>query len=233
MRTHAFFNSCGALFFTLFHRNNKNSQTVKLEARPRSTSPQIRSWYESVWSFFFVLRRLNSHQNLDNNDLLSTCGHFPVPSTLPANCVVSLSGSRPLPTRKPTRPSATVTGWTLNLTGWPACCRFPRMSSLNWTSCLCCALPFPTSESKVSSKVKGGWKMTYGITGAEVFGLWVCGCYKLCLTPINGVKMGRQLLLLGREVTQGCLPLRLYGYDGVDLKMLAGYAKALTYIKWF
>lgn len=152
-----------------------------------------------------------------------------MPSTFPANsvhCVVSSSGSRPLPTRKPTRPSATVTGSTLNLTGWPACCRFPRMSSLNWTSCLCCALLFPTSESKVSSKVKEGWKMTFAITGAEVFGLWVCGCYKLCLTPINGVKMGCQLLLPGREVTQRCLPLCLYGYGGADAR---AYATALTY----
>lgn len=67
---------------------------------------------------------------------------------------VSSPGSRPLPTRKPTRPSGTETGWMLSWTGWPACCRSPRMSSPSWTSCLCCALQCPTSASRVSSKVK-------------------------------------------------------------------------------
>lgn len=62
-------------------------------------------------------------------------------------------GSRPLPVRKPTRPSGTETGWMLSWTGWPACCHSPRMSSLSWTSCLCCALQCPTSASRVSSKV--------------------------------------------------------------------------------
>lgn len=65
----------------------------------------------------------------------------------------SSPGSRPLPVRRQTRLRGTGTGWMPSWTGWPACCHSPLMSSPSWTSCRCFVSQFPTSASKVSSKV--------------------------------------------------------------------------------
>lgn len=96
----------------------------------------------NVW--LLIVTSLSTHT--------SRCPFNPRLSLSPLS--VSSSGSRLLPMRKPTRPSGTETGWMLSWTGWPACCHSPRMSSPSWTSCPCCALQFPTSASRVSSKVK-------------------------------------------------------------------------------
>lgn len=95
------------------------------------------------------------------------------------NPSVLSSGSHPLPMRKPTRPSGTETGWMPSWTGWPACCRSPRMSSPSWTSCLCCALQCPTSASRVSSKVKvKRWHLRRQVEG---LGSLVYACLSLSL----------------------------------------------------
>lgn len=87
----------------------------------------------------------------------------------------SSPGSRPLPVRRQTRLRGTGTGWMLSWTGWPACCHSPLMSSPSWTSCRCFASQFPTSASKVSSKV-GQMKRWH-------LWLWkgaVCACLRVC-----------------------------------------------------
>jgi len=106
---------------------------------------------------------------------------------------VSPSGSCPRLMRKPTRPSGTETGWTLSWTGWPACCRSPRMSSPSWTSCPCCASQSPTSASRVSSKVKevevsrgsGGWRGP--------------GCFALCV-PVSEFRGSCELMCVVTNV---------------------------------